>query len=569
MKIKFVSFFVFCFVLLMQRPGVSEPQVFFHLASSDESVLIDNGDFSKLAEATAQAVVDVQTESSKNVYVRVPFFQQYFQTIDPRSGKPLQEVSKSSGSAVIISDDGYLITCAHVVENANKITVKLADLRKFTATVVAHYPEIDLAILKIENNKDAKLPYLKIGSMKNVKSGALVAALGNALNLGQTFTDGHISAPRRRLNNPTGNSSFIVLQHNAAVNPGNSGGALVDKYGNLIGINNAMLTNASSVGFSISIDFIKDYLDKFFNKNDGCWFGLYDLKSIDQDTVNKMQESGFSYSGGLFVTNVKDDTPVKAAGLLQKDIIVAINDRLVEMPEDLRMRESVLEANKVAEMRVWRDGKIITLMVTPIVHPKEKTIEGISVKGDHPLSGLQVVGLTPELAEKIHVPSDTKGLLVINNLPAPVEMGALSLFGGGSFIQKGDLLVKVNAQKVETPQDLEKALKIINDKKSFSVVLLRQGQELQISIDGSTTLQNQFGGGNAMQKPDQDSKKKSSIDQSSAESLEIQQQLQDLISGVVQGQGKPVAGGGAANGAGQGQEHPSDQVILNLPVHMT
>ena len=326
------------------------------------------------------------------------------------------------------------------------ITVKLSNYRKYSAKIVANFPEIDLAILKIDDLKDVKLPYLRIGSLEDIKRGSFVAALGNALNLslGTTFTDGHISAIRRRLTIPALNSSFLVLQHNVAVNPGNSGGALVDKRGNLVGINNAMLSNASSIGFSIPINIIKDYLNKFFNKIDRSTFGLYDVKPVKEEVVEKLHESGFAYAGGLVITKIKDNTPAKEAGLKANDIIVSVGDFLTEMPEDLRIRENVTEPGKEVEFLIWRDGKILKLPARPIKHPKDALLEKVTIKGKHPLNGIEVVALTPELAEKIQMPSETKGLLVLNDLINGKNTPAISLFGGVSFIQKGDLLIKVN-----------------------------------------------------------------------------------------------------------------------------
>ncbi|MES2607219.1 MAG: trypsin-like peptidase domain-containing protein [Pseudomonadota bacterium] len=484
MKIFFFCILVFCLLLSSERSGVSERQIFFHLATGKEPVLIENSDYTKLDDEVSKAVVDLQVESVKNVYIQNPVFQQYFRTIDPRSGKPLQEIIKSSGSAVIISEDGYVLTCGHVVSNAEKITIQLPDYRKFQAKVVAHYPKIDLAILKIENPKNAKSPYLRIGSLSDVKPGAFVAAIGNALNKGQTFTDGHVSAKRRRLLNPSTGTSFIVLQHNVAVNPGNSGGALVDRHGNLVGINNAMLTNANAVGFSISVDLIKDYLNKYFNKIEGSSFGLYDIKSLEQTALDKLHESGFPYGGGIVITTIKADAPAKDAGLLQNDIIVSVGGTLVEMPEDLRIKEAVLEANKSVEMLIWRAGNIFKLSAKSIVRSKEAALERVVISGDHPLNGIHVLALTPELAVKMRMPSESRGLLVLNDLINHDNIAALNFFGGGFFIKKGDLLTKVNEHRLEKTRDLTEALKAFSSSKTFSVHLFREGQEIQFSIDG-------------------------------------------------------------------------------------
>ncbi|MDP5370494.1 MAG: trypsin-like peptidase domain-containing protein [Pseudomonadota bacterium] len=471
----------------------------------------------------------------------------------------------------MISADGYLVTCGHIVSPESKITVKLADYRKYTAKIVANYPEIDRAILKIENLNGAKLPYLKIGSVKDIKRGAFVAALGNALNLnlGKTFTDGHISATRRRLNIPALNSSFIVLQHNVAVNPGNSGGALVDRCGNLVGINNAMLSNASSIGFSIPINTIADYLNKFFNKIDGSSFGLYDVRPLVPEAIEMLHESGFPYAGGLLISKIKDSTPAKEAGLKANDIIVSVGGVLIEMPEDLRIRENVTEPGKEVEFLVWREGKLVKLLVKAVKHSRNALLEKVTITGNHPLNGIEVVALTPELAEKIRMPSDSKGLLVLNDLNNNANIAALSLFGGASFVQKGDLLTKVNDQKLEKPTDLTEALKVSFSNKTFSAHLWRKGQEMQFSING-------FGmSGSAHQEQGagvRDSAKSSGSlqkqDQHASFQEQLKKQLQELFKGRMTEPQMPKQFSSERERLNKERERIINQALKNIPTQV-
>lgn len=570
---KFLNFSLSVLFLLMisQKSGVSEHQTFYHLATGKEPVLIDNSDFTKLDEAAANAVVDIQTKGLKNVYITLPQFQRYYQIVDPKTGKQLSEIAKSNGSAVIISADGYLVTCGHIVSPESKIAVKLADYRKYTAKIVANYPEIDLAILKIENLNGAKLPYLKIGSVKDIKRGAFVAALGNALNLnlGKTFTDGHISATRRRLNIPALNSSFIVLQHNVAVNPGNSGGALVDRCGNLVGINNAMLSNASSIGFSIPINTIADYLNKFFNKIDGSSFGLYDVRPLAQEAIERLHESGFPYAGGLLISKIKDNTPAKEAGLKANDIIVSVGGILIEMPEDLRIREDVTEPGKEVEFFVWREGKLVKLLVKAVKHSRKALLEKVTITGNHPLNGIEVVALTPELAEKIRMPSDTKGLLVLNDLKNNANIAALSLFGGASFVQKGDLLTKVNDQKLEKPRDLTEALKVSFSNKTFSAHLWRKGQEMQFSINGfrmsGSTHQEQGAGVGESAKSSGSLQKQG---QHASFQEQLKKQLQELFKGRMTEPQMPKQFSSERERLNKERERTINQALKNIPTQV-
>jgi serine protease Do len=569
MKILKFYFSVLFILLLSQKLGVSGHQAFYHLATGKEPVLIENSDFTKLDEESGKAVVDIQAEGLKNIYINLPQFQKYYHKFDPQTGKRLSEVSKSNGSAVIISPDGYLLTCAHIVSPDSKIIVKLSNYRKYNAKIVANYPEIDLAILKIQDLKDVKLPYLRIGSLDEIKRGSFVAALGYAgnLTLGTTFTDGHISAIRRRLIIPALNSSFLVLQHNAAVNPANSGGALVDKRGNLVGINNAILSNASSIGFSIPINIIKDYLNKFFNKIDGSTFGLYDVKPLKEDVAEKLHESGFSYAGGLLITKINDNTPAKGAGLKVNDIIVSVGGVLTEMPEDLRIRETVSEPGKDVEFLVWRDGNIVKLSVRPIKHKTEALLEKVTITGNHPLNGIEVVSLTPELAEKIQMPSETKGLLVLNDLVNNNNPSAISLFGGVSFIQKGDLLTKVNNHMIEKTADLTEALRVSSANNTFSVHLWRKGQEIQFSIDGfgMPGLAPQERGGGQGDKYSNNSKLN---DQPPNLQDRLRMHLQELFKGRIPGQQSPKQFPSEAERLEQEKRSAITQALKSIPAQM-
>lgn len=309
-----------------------------------------------------------------------------------------------------------------------------------------------------------------------------VAALGNALNLGQTFTNGVISASKRRLKNPMDGSSFVVLQHNAAVNPGNSGGALVDKRGNLVGINNAMLSNASAIGFSISIDSITDYLNKFFKKIKGAWFGIYDLKPLSHEDVEAMHELGFTYRGGLLVSKVSSATPVKEAGLEKNDVIVSINDIAVEMVEDLRLREAVIDPKLPVEMLVWRAKKFVKLIVRPVPKPKSFGMSTVLLSGNHFLSGLQILELTPEVSEKLKLPSDTKGLVVLNGFDPQLDMG-FSFSRRAALIEKGDLLLKMNGKVLSKPDDLKEVLEKKTPDDFFDLLLVRNGRQIQLTFN--------------------------------------------------------------------------------------
>ncbi len=487
LKMKKIILFLSIFLVVPQS-GFSGNQTFFiqkffTLAPDGDVNLIDNGDFTKLAEQASPAVVDLQTES--NIFIQDPFFQYFFQSIDPFSGKALQEVVKSSGSAVIISDDGYLITCAHVVNKAKKIAVHLADRRMFTAKIVASYPAVDLAILKIDNLHDARLPFLKLGTAKTLKNGAPIAALGNSFNLGQTFTNGIISAAKRRIWSKRDDMAHTVVQHNAAVNPGNSGGALINKYGHLVGLNNAIYSKgggSNGVSFAIPIDLIIDYLNKFFKKNNGCVFGLYDLSQLSPTDVDALrQASSFIYDGGVVISSIKTGAAADQAGLKAKDIIISISDRAIESIADIRRLESTLEATAY-KIAIWREGKPIELTISPRSVTNDDLVRPFVLTGNHVLNGVKVVPLTPDLAAKAQLPNDTKGFMIIDDLIPSNNNGIDVIIGSGSVVREGDILLEANGKSFDNPEALNETLSASAQKGGFAIKLWRKGQKIQLSV---------------------------------------------------------------------------------------
>ncbi len=487
LKMKKIILFLSIFLISAQS-GFAENQTFFihdsfTLAPENDVNLIDNGDFTKLAEQASPAVVDLQTES--NAFIQDPFFQYFFQSIDPFSGKALQEVVKSSGSAVIISANGYLITCAHVVNNAKKIAVHLADRRIFTAKIVASYPTVDLAILKIDNLGDARLPFLKLGTAKTLKNGAPIVALGNSFNLGQTFTNGIISAVKRRIWSKRDDAPQTVIQHNAAVNPGNSGGALVNKYGHLIGLNNAIYSKgggSNGVSFAIPVDLIIDYLTKFFKKTNGCVFGLYDLSQLSHTDVDALrQASSFTYDGGVIIASIKAASPAAQAGLKPKDIIVSLNDRLIESIADIRRLESTLEPT-VYKITVWRDGKTMELTISPRAVTNDDLVKPFVLTGNHVLNGVKVAPLTPDLAAKAQLPANTKGFVIMDDLIPSNNHGIDVIIGSGALVREGDILLEANGKSFDKPEALNEALSASAQKGGFAITLWRKGQKIQLSV---------------------------------------------------------------------------------------
>lgn len=294
---------------------------------SYEAVIPNNVDFTQAAEHTVSTVVHVKT-SYQN--------QNNFQSFDPFQffwGQPMpqqQQEQQSSGSGVILSADGYIVTNNHVVENAQEIEVTLDDKRTYKAEIIGTDPSTDLALLKI-NEKG--LNYAAYGNSDNVKVGEWVLAVGNPFNLTSTVTAGIVSAKARNIH-ILPNQKFPIesfIQTDAAVNPGNSGGALVNTQGQLIGINAAIASNTGSYSgysFAIPVSIVKKVVDDLleFGKVQRGFIGV-SIKDIDADFA---KEKSIKKLDGVYVDGLTNEGAAQTAGIKVGDIITKINGAIIK-----------------------------------------------------------------------------------------------------------------------------------------------------------------------------------------------------------------------------------------------
>lgn len=314
---KTVALFIFTFLL-------------FNLASCQNQTTTSPIDFTKAAEHTVHTVVYIQCEYAQ----QTSFYEDFFGFLIPQQRS---RTYQTSGSGVILSSDGYIITNNHVVQDADSIQVVLNDKRRYKAVMVGNDPSADLAVIKI----DAKdLPTIEFGDSDKTKIGQWVLAVGNPFNLTSTVTAGIISAKARDLNilgnkmNENPLKSFI--QTDAAVNPGNSGGALVDLDGKLIGINTAIASNTGSyAGYSFAIPsniVRKITLDIMrYGATQVAYLGV-NLAEVD----SRLAESkGIKNVKGLYIASVSEGGAAQKAGLKEGDVIVQVNDREINSNSEL------------------------------------------------------------------------------------------------------------------------------------------------------------------------------------------------------------------------------------------
>ncbi|MFH4968777.1 Do family serine endopeptidase [Gaetbulibacter sp. M240] len=325
------------------------------LPTSNSSAIFntaENPDFTEAAENTLNAVVHV-----KNLTVNQGrmTFEDFF------LGRSPKRAMLGTGSGVIINKDGYIITNNHVIDNATELSVTLNNNETYKAELIGSDPKTDIALLKI--NPDEDLPYVTFGDSDAAKVGEWVLAVGNPFNLTSTVTAGIISAKSRNID-PTGNSQHSFIQTDAAVNPGNSGGALVNTNGELIGINTAITSQTGSyIGYSFAVPsniarkVVEDIME-YGNVQSG-------VLGIKGGTFNSesAKELGVDFSEGVYVGEVVKNSGAEKAGIIAGDIIKRLDDLEISKFEDLSGYIRTKRPNDEVTVELLRDNEYKTIKV--------------------------------------------------------------------------------------------------------------------------------------------------------------------------------------------------------------
>ena len=433
------------------------------------------GSFSSIVKKTAPAVVDLYatqvTENRvMNPFIGDPFFDFFFGGL---GDIPRKRISQSSGSGVIISSEGILVTCAHVVQNASTIVARLTDGREFSAEVLKIDTQQDVAILKLKDTQKAEIPYLPIGDSDGIEVGDVVLAIGNSFGLGQTVTSGIISALSRAFN------GRLLIQTDAAVNPGNSGGALVNIQGELIGVPNAILSKTGAshgIGFAIPSILIKAILRGIKDGASLAWFGVY-AQTLTHDMVSALEDkSAQPLTRGAIINEVHSSSPAKAAGLQQSDVVVAINKKPVFQAEDIGFRELLSEAGKDVSFTVWRKGKIMDVTFKPTPPPEVPAAEETDLKGNRIFEGIRAANMSPALAVRYMLDEKKSGVVIVKS--SQPQRPSLMAFD----FAVGDMILFINDIKIKTVADLKAALDALSPDHLRTLVIDRGGQQIALRI---------------------------------------------------------------------------------------
>ncbi len=271
-----------------------------------------------------------------------------------------QYEQQGSGSGIIYSDDGYIITNYHVVEGATSVSVTLSDGREYEASIVGTDEASDLAVIKVE---ETGLPEATFGKSSDLELGELVVAIGNPLGYDNTVTDGIVSGLNRQLSDYT--DAMTLIQTNAAINSGNSGGALVNSKGEVVGINSAKLVydNAEGMGFALSIDEVKPIVEQLISQGNVSrpYMGVVinNEYQVDAETAEK-----YEIPMGILIESVVDGGPAQKAGLRAGDIIYKVDDRMIQTYDDLSEIIASHEVGDVLRVLADREGQKIEAQVT-------------------------------------------------------------------------------------------------------------------------------------------------------------------------------------------------------------
>jgi Do/DeqQ family serine protease len=405
--------------------------------------------FAPVVRKAAPAVVNVYASRTdaqpQNPLFSDPVFRHFFG--DGNAGRPGGSTAKSLGSGVLVDPSGLIVTNYHVIDGMTDVKVALSDSRELEADIVLRDQRTDLAVLKLKGG--GTFPTMELGDSDTLEVGDIALAIGDPFGVGQTVTQGIISA-LARTNVGTSDYGFFI-QTDAAINPGNSGGALVDMHARVVGINSAIFSQTGSsvgIGFAIPINMVKVVVaaaksgDKQVRRP---WLGA----SLQAVTADIAESLGMSRASGVLVTEMNDKGPAAEAGIKRGDVITAIDDKPVENPEGFGFRLATKPLGGAAQVTVRRDGKLmqtsLKLKPAPAMPPRDL----VKLAGNNPFTGISAVNLSPAVAEELSIEDNKEGVVILD--VDPNSNAAAVNF------KKGDVLLSVNGKTIANTKDLATA----------------------------------------------------------------------------------------------------------------
>ncbi|MDI6004069.1 DegQ family serine endoprotease [Cobetia marina] len=434
-------------------------------------------DFTQLVKDSAPAVVNIATTTeikrTSGPVFRGPdgqempeFFKHFFGDQFPGQGRGGIEKRSSLGSGFIISDDGYIMTNAHVVDGADEVMVRLNDRRELKAQVVGEDKKTDIALLKV---KADDLPTLPMGDSDALEVGQWVAAIGSPFGFDHSVTAGIVSAIDRTL---PSDAYVPFIQTDVAINPGNSGGPLFDLEGDVVGINSQIYTRSGGfmgVSFAIPINVAMDVADKL--KTDGRvdrgWLGVV-IQPVSKDLAESF---GLDRARGALIADLDPDGPAAASGLKAGDIIMAVDGDEVENSANLPRMVGASSPGDSLKLSILRDGKRQTLQAKVGHWPGSDQDEIAAASNDKQGLGIAVTELGKAALADMNLDNGVK-VLEVDPQGVAAEAG----------ITAGDVLVELNQQPLTSVQSLRDVVAKLPADRPVSLRLVRNGRPLYIAL---------------------------------------------------------------------------------------
>ncbi|WP_112663967.1 DegQ family serine endoprotease [Microvirga flavescens] len=430
--------------------------------------------FAPIVKESAPAVVNVYATRNErrqqNAYME-EFFRRYFGD-GGGQGVPPGRQQSSLGSGVIVDQGGLVVTNNHVIENMTDVKVALADKREFEAEIVLRDSRTDLAVLKLKNASN--LQVLPLGDSDALEVGDLVLAIGNPFGVGQTVTQGIVSALART---QVGVSDYqFFIQTDAAINPGNSGGALVDMKGRLIGINTAIFSRSGGsigIGFAIPSRMVKAVVDSARGGSRVVkrpWLGAQ-LQAVDGEIGTSL---GLDRPTGVLVSSVYEKSPASEAGIKRGDVITAVDGQPVDSPDAFGYRFTLKGLDGQTPITLLRGGKETIVHVKLIPPPETRPRNPLQVRTRSPFTGATLVNLSPAVADELQIDVSQEGVVVADL----EETGVAARVG----FQKGDLILAINDQKIVETKDIERLLQ--RGERYWEITINRRGRVFTTMLGG-------------------------------------------------------------------------------------
>lgn len=452
------------FVLLTVLPAAAQER---RVPSSALDVRLS---YAPIVQRVTPAVVNVYAAKvmPRNPLFDDPVFRRFFGV----PGQSSEQVQRSLGSGVIVDERGFVVTNNHVIEGADQVKVSLADKREFEAEIVLKDTRTDLAVLRIKNSS-VKFPKLDFADSDGLMVGDVVLAVGNPFGVGQTVTQGIVSALART---QVGISDYqFFIQTDAAINPGNSGGALVDMNGKLVGINTAIFSRSGGsqgIGFAIPANMVRVVVASAEQGGKAVarpWLGAR-LQAVTPDIAETL---GLPRPAGALVVNVVPGSPAARGGLKMSDLIVGVEGQAIDDPNAFGYRFATRPLGGAVSIEVQRNGRPMKLAI-PLEAAPDTGRDEIVIDSRSPFRGAKVANISPALADEMRLQGDPEGVVI-------VDLADDSTAANVGF-QKGDVIAAVNGQKIASTADLARATR--EPGRLWRITIVRGGQQISVMLGG-------------------------------------------------------------------------------------